>query len=160
MKSDVRSFYTYPTPFGPLTIGAEGDVVTAVEFGENPLEGTRRPSAATTACANQIMEYLAGKRTSFDVPCDPAGTPFQHEVWHAVANIPFGHTRTARDIAATIGAPESYRLVGTAIKRCPVPLLVPVHRVVGATGSPQGAGKSADIARALLALERKEASGA
>lgn len=153
MPSDARTFYTYPTTFGPITIGSNGIAVTDVALGEATLSGARKPSALTTRAANEIMEYLAGKRTAFTAPCELAGTAFQQQVWRAVANIPYGQTRTARDLAETLGAPESYRAVGAALKKCPAPLLVPVHRVVSATGKPLGSGRAAAVAQALLLLE-------
>lgn len=152
MASDAPTFYTYPTAFGPVTIGADGNAVTAVVLGDAALPGKRRPSAVTSQCATEIMEYLAGKRTAFTVPCAPTGTPFQRSVWEAVARIPYGQTRTARDIAATLGAPGTYRAVGAAMKKSPLAIVVPAHRVVTATGKP-----ASPQAAALLALESRGA---
>ncbi len=153
MPSDARTFYTYPTTFGPITIGSNGTAVTAIILGESSLPGLRKPSALTNQAANEIMEYLAGKRTVFTVPCQLAGTAFQQQVWRAVANIPYGQTRTARDLAETLGAPDSFRAVGAALKKCTAPLLVPIHRIVSAAGKPLGSGQAAAVARALLHLE-------
>lgn len=149
-SDDERTFYTYPTPFGPVTIGSAGGAVTDVVLGEAGLAGARRPAAATNRCATEIMEYLAGKRTTFTVAWTTAGTPFQREVWEAVARIPYGQTRTARDLAAALGAPDSYRAVGAAVKKSPLALIVPTHRVVTAAGKPTDA-----VATALLNLERQ-----
>lgn len=149
-SDDERTFYTYPTAFGPVTIGAAGDTVTAVVLGKAPLPGTRRPSATANRCATEIMEYLAGKRTAFTVPWDAAGSPFQREVWEAVARIPYGQVRSTRELACALGAPESFRTVGGAVKKSPLALIIPTHRIVTA------AGKAADpVATALLNLERQ-----
>ena len=67
MACDARTFFTYPTAFGPVTIGADGQAVTVVVLGEAALPGTGRATAITTEAANQVMEYLAGKRTAFTV---------------------------------------------------------------------------------------------
>lgn len=150
MACDERTFFTYPTAFGPVTIGADGTAVTTVVLGEVTLPGERRATAITTEAANQVMEYLAGKRTAFTVACAPAGTDFQHEVWKALANIPYGQTRTTREIAATIGAAEAYRAVGAAVRKSPLAILIPAHRVVSATGKPTGPVESA-----LLNLEQQ-----
>ena len=150
MAHDARTFFTYPTAFGPVTIGAEGGAVTAVVLGEAPLPGERRAVAVTTEAANQLMEYLAGKRTAFTVACDPAGTDFQRRVWRALANIPYGQTRTTREIAEALGAPDAYRAVGTAVRKSPLAVLVPAHRVVSAAGKAAGAVESA-----LLNLEQQ-----
>lgn len=150
MASTARStFFTYPTKFGPVTVAADGASVTGVAFGERDYAGERRPAALTTEAANQIMAYLAGQRTAFTVPASPAGTPFQKKVWKAAANIPYGHTATARDLAETLGRPGSFRSVGAALRACPTPLLVPTHRIVTAAGKP-----TSDIAAALLKLEQ------
>lgn len=106
MPSTTRStFFTYPTKFGPVTIAADGTAVTAVSFGEQNLPGDRQPTALTTEAANQIMAYLAGQRSAFTVPMRPEGSAFQQEVWKAAANIPYGHTTTARALAETLGRP-------------------------------------------------------
>ena len=129
MPSTTRStFFTYPTKFGPVTIAADGTAVTAVSFGEQNLPGDRQPTALTTEAANQIMAYLAGQRSAFTVPMRPEGSAFQQEVWKAAANIPYGHTTTARALAETLGRPGSFRSVGAALRACPTPLLVPTHR--------------------------------
>lgn len=153
MASDRCTFYTYRTTFGPLTIGSDGEGVSAVVFGDVQLAGTFTPADVTNRAATEVMEYLAGKRAAFTVPLSLGGTAFQHDVWRAVANIPYGHTRTARELAATLGSPQSYRRVGSALKACPTPLLVPTHRVVGADGRPLGTGEAAERAHAFLQLE-------
>lgn len=151
MPSTTRStFFTYPTKFGPVTIAADGTAVTAVSFGEQNLPGDRQPTALTTEAANQIMAYLAGQRSAFTVPMRPEGSAFQQEVWKAAANIPYGHTTTARALAETLGRPGSFRSVGAALRACPTPLLVPTHRIVTATGKPTD-----DINAALLKLEQQ-----
>ena len=111
MPSTTRStFFTYPTKFGPVTIAADGTAVTAVSFGEQNLPGDRQPTALTTEAANQIMAYLAGQRSAFTVPMRPEGSAFQQEVWKAAANIPYGHTTTARALAETLAPlPCSYQ---------------------------------------------------
>lgn len=151
MPSTTRStFFTYPTKFGPVTIAADGTAVTAVSFGEQNLPGDRQPTALTTEAANQIMAYLAGQRSAFTVSMRPEGSAFQQEVWKAAANIPYGHTTTARALAETLGHPGSFRSVGAALRACPTPLLVPTHRIVTATGKPTD-----DINAALLKLEQQ-----
>lgn len=150
MARDERTFFTYPTAFGPVTIGADGQAVTAVVLGEAALPGTGRATAITTEAANQVMEYLAGKRTAFTVAYAPAGTDFQLRVWQAVANIPYGQTRTTREIAATIGAAGAYRAVGAAVRKSPLAILIPAHRIVSATGKAAGPVESA-----LLNLEQQ-----
>lgn len=157
MTSKDRSYYTYRTPHGPLTVGVAGDAVCAVVLGKAKLEGTCKPSELSNACATELLEYFAGKRTAFDLPLAPEGTDFQKRVWHAVEAIPYGQTRTNADIAAAVGSPESFRMVGSAVKKNPIVALIPAHRVVGANGKPSGSDKHAQLRAAFLELERRNA---
>lgn len=157
MTSKDRSYYTYRTPHGPLTVGVAGDAVCAVVLGKAKLAGTCKPSELSNACATELLEYFAGKRTAFDLPLAPEGTDFQKRVWHAVETIPYGQTRTNADIAAAVGSPESFRMVGSAVKKNPIVALIPAHRVVGANGKPSGSDKHAQLRAAFLELERRNA---
>lgn len=148
-------YFTYHTPHGPVTIAAVDDFIVRVEFGSANMSGTRQPTAATNRAATQIQEYFAGKRTTFDMPIAPEGSDFQRNVWTCVERIPYASTATSIDIARQIGKPDAYRSVGAAVKRNPLALIIPTHRVVGTTGKPLGNGRLADINRALLAFERK-----
>lgn len=157
MTSKDRSYYTYRTPHGPLTIGVAGDAVCAVVLGKAKLAGACKPSELSNACATELLEYFAGKRTAFDLPLAPEGTDFQKRVWHAVEAIPYGQTRTNADIAAAVGSPESFRMVGSAVKKNPIVALIPAHRVVGANGKPSGSDKHAQLRAAFLELGRRNA---
>lgn len=150
MASDAPTFYTYPTAFGPITIGCAAGAVTAVSLGTAPMPGEKRPTAAANQCATEIMEYLAGKRSTFTVACTPSGTPFQRRAWDAVSRIPYGQVRTTRELAETLGAPDSYRAVGAAVRKNPLSIIVPAHRVVTATGKP-----TSDVNVALLKIEQQ-----
>ena len=140
------------TQFGPLTIGVTGDVVTAVDIGAVELPGAYAATAASSSAFNQILEDLSGKRRTFDFPVQAEGSAFQREVWDAVSRIPFGHTATASQLAAAMGKPDSHRSVGAALARCPLAIVIPTHRVVGATWKPV----VSDIAAGLRALERAQ----
>lgn len=101
----------------------------------------------------QLDEYFAGRRTRFDLPLDPVGTPFQQRVWKALNTIPFGETRSYSDIARQIGHPTAVRAVGAANGRNPVSIVTPCHRVVGSTGSLTGFAGGLDTKAFLLSLE-------
>lgn len=151
------SYFVYPTPFGPITVGATPDAVRAVALGETPMDGQRRPTEVSNACSTQLLEYFAGKRRAFDVPVKLEGSAFQLKVWQAVANIPYGQTRTSQQIAEAIGQPASFRMVGAAVKKNPLAVIIPAHRVVGANGKPAGADHSSRLRAAFLELERRHA---
>ena len=89
------------------------------------------PNRTMNDAATQINEYLAGKRAVFDVSLDPEGTDFQKSVWSAASHIPYGQTRTPSEIAELLGMPSSYRAVGAAVARNPIPILIPAHRIAG-----------------------------
>lgn len=84
--------------------------------------------------ARQLAEYFAGTRTAFTVKADPAGTEYQKNVWRALAEIPFGETRTYGEIAEAIGRPGGARAVGGAVGANPVLILIPCHRIVARDG--------------------------
>lgn len=156
VERSVHTYFTYRTPFGPLTLEAVTDALTRVVPGEVTLPGQRRASTLTNAAANQILEYLAGKRTVFTVPYRlEDGTTFQRRVWSSLETIPYGQTRTAADIAASLGDARSFRAVGSALRKNPLPLLVPAHRVVNARGTFDGTDALAALYRACSALERR-----
>jgi methylated-DNA-[protein]-cysteine S-methyltransferase len=103
--------------------------------------------------AEQLTEYFRGERTSFSLPLDAGGTSFQHSVWKALSEIPFGARASYTDIASYIGKPESVRAVGAAIGANPVLIVVPCHRVVGKNGSLTGFREGLEMKRRLLELE-------
>lgn len=105
------------------------------------------------AAQNQLAAYFAGRLRRFDIPLDLRGTPFQRQVWAALAAIPFGETRSYGAIAAAIGQPAASRAIGAANGRNPVSIIVPCHRVIGSAGSLTGFAGGLEAKRALLALE-------
>ena len=145
------TYFTYPTAHGPVTLQASRDGLARVVFGKAPCEGEERPSDITNRAATQLQEYLAGKRRDFDVPLAPAGTAFQQAVWSQVESIPYGQTQSATDIAAAMGKPGSHRVVGTAVRSCPLAPFIPMQRVELANADT----REAKILSALSALERK-----
>lgn len=145
--------FVYLMPLGRLTIAASEKGVTQVLFGDVQLDMPRRPSAITNTAATQLQEYFAGKRRFFDVPLDLHGTEFQLSVWEHLQNIPYGQTRTYADIAELVGSPKSFRAVGMANNKNPVPIIVPCHRVLGTGGKLTGYVGGIKIKRYLLELE-------
>ena len=110
--------------------------------------------APNRAAAQQILEYLDGKRVAFDLPLDLRGTDFQRRVWAELLAIPYGETRTYAELARTLGEPGAARAVGTANGANPCAIVVPCHRVVAAGGKLGGFGGGLPLKRRLLALER------
>lgn len=102
----------------------------------------------------QLREYLRGDRRTFDLRLDLRGTPFQVSVWREIAKISYGETMSYAAIAASVGRPRATRAVGQAVGANPVPLVIPCHRVIGATGSLTGFAGGLPLKERLLALER------
>jgi methylated-DNA-[protein]-cysteine S-methyltransferase len=101
----------------------------------------------------QLGEYFAGRRNRFDLPLDPSGTAFQRKVWGALLTIPFGETRSYRQIATQVGNPKAVRAVGAANGRNPLSIVAPCHRVIGSNGKLTGFAGGLETKAYLLALE-------
>jgi methylated-DNA-[protein]-cysteine S-methyltransferase len=104
--------------------------------------------------AGQLTAYFAGDLREFDIPLSPHGTDWQLRVWAAVSAIPYGETASYSEIAAIVCTTRACRAVGAANGRNPLPVFVPCHRVIGASGALTGYGGGLDRKRALLDLER------
>jgi methylated-DNA-[protein]-cysteine S-methyltransferase len=126
------------------------------ESGSVPQEDPR----AARVAVEQLREYFAGERLEFDLPLAPRGTPFQLEVWQALRTIPYGATTSYGAIARAIGRPSGFRAVGMANGRNPISIVVPCHRVIGASGALTGYGGGLDRKEWLLALEARRAADA
>ena len=147
------TYYVYQTPLGRVSIQARGDAITRMQLGAFELEGSKRATSATNNAATQVQEYLAGKRTSFDLDLAPEGSDFQRQVWSQLCEIPYGQTRTYGQVAEALGNPNAFRAVGGAANRNPILLAIPCHRVVGADGGLVGYASGLHVKRYLLDLE-------
>ena len=147
-------FCLFDTPVGQMALAGEGDSISRLYLPGLPLP--RLASRETPLLARgreELLEYLAGARRDFDLPLAPQGTPFQQRVWAALREIPYGQTRSYRELALAAGSPRGYRAVGMANHRNPIPILIPCHRVVGADGSLTGYAGGLELKRKLLELE-------
>ena len=130
------------SPLGVLEIAGSEAGIRAVRFLDEPPLAPATPDlpAPLVSCVQQLHEYFAGQRRSFEVPLDLKGTPFQRRVWELLLHIPFGETRTYLDIALALGDVKAVRAVGAANGQNPVPIIVPCHRVIGGDGTLIGYG--------------------
>jgi methylated-DNA-[protein]-cysteine S-methyltransferase len=99
---------------------------------------------------DQLKKYLKGELQHFDCKVDFRGTPFQKKVWSALAKIPYGRTRSYRDIARAIGHPKAFRAVGNANGQNSIPLIIPCHRVIESNGGLGGFGHGIKVKKRLL----------
>lgn len=149
-----------PSPAGPLFLAASGKGLVRLEFEarvqklSSDTTGLLESQEALAPYLGELEEYFAGKRRAFSFPLDLRGTEFQLACWRALLAIPYGETRSYRDIAEAIGHPHAYRAVGMSNNRNPVAIVVPCHRVIASSGSLCGYGGGLDLKRKLLGLER------
>lgn len=154
------TFITLPSPVGELKLVANGSRLAAILW-ENDKPNRVRLGPMSEApdnpvlqnTARQLDEYFSGTRVRFDLELDFTGTPFQQQVWAALLTIPFGETRTYRQIAEQIGNPTAVRAVGAANGRNPISIVAPCHRVIGASGKLIGFAGGLEAKERLLTLE-------
>ncbi len=155
-------YHTIDSPIGPLALAGRGRVLTNLRMLNQTYEPNRadwvRDDSAFADVVEQLDAYFAGERTDFDLELGLAGSEFQRHVWQALLTIPYGETRSYGQIAEQIGATGSARAVGLANGRNPIAIVVPCHRVIGASGSLTGYGGGLDRKRSLLELERRQRS--
>jgi methylated-DNA-[protein]-cysteine S-methyltransferase len=164
------------SPVGPLRILANGTAVTAIEFAGPRPESPSQHSSVNRAAAfsagrpmgerddahpllveavRQLQAYFDHDLKEFDLPLEPAGTPFQHLVWEQLQKIGYGETASYGQIAARLGkSMTASRAVGLANGRNPIPIVIPCHRVVGANGLLTGYAGGVDRKQTLLELEQ------
>jgi methylated-DNA-[protein]-cysteine S-methyltransferase len=154
------SYAVIDSPVGPLTLVADEDELIGLYFANAPLAAAQPPGwvrddRRLRPAAVQLAEYFAGKRTRFELPLAPRGTPFQRAVWNALLEIPFGETASYGELARAIGQPSASRAVGAANGPNPLSIVIPCHRVIGADGSMTGYGGEISRKRVLLDLEAR-----
>lgn len=111
-------------------------------------------SARLEAARRQLLDYIAGRRNTFDVPLDLSeGTPFQRKVWRTLQRVPYGKLRSYQWIASRVGGKYYARAVGNAVGANPIPIVIPCHRIVAHDASLGGFSGGLSMKRKLLALE-------
>jgi methylated-DNA-[protein]-cysteine S-methyltransferase len=148
---------TMATPIGRLRLVGDGDALHAIHLHASDVPPTTAvtDAAALRPVVEQLDEFFAGERRTFDVALAPRGTSFQRAVWDALRTIPYGTTATYGEIAARVGRPTAVRAVGAANGRNPIPIIVPCHRVIGSNGTLTGYAGGLATKQQLLELERK-----
>ena len=157
----IHGYTWVPSPLGSILLVASGDALCGLYFGDQKyfpgIDGTWQQDESRPvlrAARRQLDEYFAGSRKRFDVPLAPNGTPFQRDVWNAIAQVPWGETSTYSALALRVGHAGSARAVGAATGRNPLCIIVPCHRIVGSNGSLTGYAGGLERKQKLLALER------
>lgn len=148
------------SPIGHLLLAGDGPRLKLIGFPSG--KGAVTPGSdwiEDISCfpqaGKQLEEYFSGERRVFELELEPEGTPFQVAVLDALVQIPYGDTRSYRDIAISIGRPKAVRAVGAANGRNPLPIVIPCHRVIGTNGSLTGFGGGLEAKSFLLEFEAK-----
>jgi methylated-DNA-[protein]-cysteine S-methyltransferase len=145
--------YSYETVLGSVTFVEEDGALLAITT-HRTFEGIEQETPLIKEAYRQLSEYLKGERKGFDLPLLIKGTTFQQQVWKALLEIPYGETRSYKQIAVAIGNPKAVRAVGMANNRNPLLIVVPCHRVIGANGKLVGYGAGIEKKEFLLRLEK------
>lgn len=138
------------SPLGPLTITSENGAIISIDF----IDSKQMDNEPELILAKEQLDaYFKGELKNFNLKLNPKGTPFQQKVWEALCGIPYGKCVSYKDIAEKINNPKGMRAVGGANNKNPIPIIIPCHRVIGATGKLVGYGGGIEKKIALLELE-------
>ena len=158
--------YAYlDTPIGTLLIAGDAAALLSIAFEQRGRAAKPEPEwqesqrGTVGEAARQLREYFAAKRTGFDLPLAPEGTPFQRAVWRQLQQIPYGETISYGELARRVGNPKASRAVGSANGANPLPIVIPCHRVIAGDGSLGGFGGGLPTKQTLLALEQLALAG-
>lgn len=155
----MTTFYHYhTTSIGELLLAGNGSHLSLLGFPSGKMQRRHESDWAqdgspfVEACV-QLDAYFAGELKEFDLALLPKGTPFQESVWRALTEIPYGETCSYGQLATNIGKPKASRAVGAANRVNPIPVIIPCHRVIGASGKLTGFGGGIETKQFLLELE-------
>jgi len=153
-------FSSLKSPAGKIYLVADKKALYSIVFAQQWPEVKRRfpeiienESPILRRAKKQLTEYFSGKRHAFDLPYTLRGTPFQKQVWMALAKIPFGGTKSYKEQAILIRKPQVARAIGHADGQNPLPIILPCHRVIGSNGALTGYAGGLRIKKLLLKLE-------
>lgn len=150
----MKNVFFYDSDIGKIGIAEDGGYISDVFFEKEEITNYIISETSPIREAHkQIDEYLKGKRKSFDLPLSLSGTEFQQKVWNALKEIPYGETKSYKDVAVAIGNEKACRAVGMANNRNPISIIIPCHRVIGKNGKLVGYGGGIQIKEYLLKLE-------
>lgn len=151
----VKGFAVYETSFGFIRMDYEDGKIVFLDKISTDVKNKGVPTPLTDLVYKELTEYFEEKRKKFDFPYELKGTEFQKKVWKALCDIPYGETRTYKEIATVIGNAKASRAVGMANNKNPIMIAVPCHRVIGSNGKLVGYAGGLDMKDGLLNIEKK-----
>jgi methylated-DNA-[protein]-cysteine S-methyltransferase len=142
---------------GKIGIAEECDNITNVYFETDiiPPDYDERQTSLIKEAFRQLNAYLTGRLREYSLPLAPLGTYFMRDVWEKVRSVPYGRTESYKGIAIAIGNPKAVRAVGMANNKNPIPLFIPCHRIIGASGKLVGYRGGLTLKQRLLELEKQ-----
>lgn len=144
----------FDTDIGQIGVEGDADGIKRIYFAHEHMPAADKPNDPVLMEAEkQIKAYLNGELRVFTLPLRFKAAPYTQSVWKALMDIPYGHTRTYGEIAGSLGNKHAARAVGLACNRNPLPLVVPCHRVVGASGALTGFRGGLEVKARLLEME-------
>lgn len=150
----MKSYYYCDSPIGKLTLVSEDEHLIGLYFGEVEVDGINESSIVISDALVQLEEYFKRSRREFTIPLKFYGTKFQKKCWEELLKIPYGETKSYKEIANLVGSPKGYRAVGMANNKNPISIIAPCHRVIGSNGKLVGFGGGIDKKEFLIYLEK------
>jgi len=159
----ATTYTSYDSPVGPLLLIMRGGELIGLYFAKQgqpcpPPTDAVEDAAGFGQVMRQLDAYFAGELTQFDLPIHPTGTAFQERVWQELLKIPYRQTISYGELARRVGNPKASRAVGAANGKNPISIIIPCHRVIGASGKLTGFGGGIDTKQRLLELEAHQTS--
>lgn len=152
----MRSYFmSIDSPIGRISINSDETHLKSVIFSDDLFEASDNHPEILLQTANQLHEYFDGTRTRFELDLNPDGTEFQKKVWQKLMQMPFGTTKSYREIAVELGSSMNTRAVGTANGKNPISIIVPCHRIIGQDGKLVGYSGGIERKKWLLLHEAK-----
>ena len=155
----MKNTAMFQTILGQVVISEQDGAITELFFAKDThYSGNNRITPVLKEAEKQLSEYLSGIRKTFDLKLAAKGTEFQKMVWNTLQEIPYGETRSYKQVAEMIGRPGAYRVVGMTNSKNPILIITPCHRILGSDGKLVGYAGGLEIKKNLLEMERNYVS--
>lgn len=153
----MKSMFFFNTAIGKIAIAEDGRAITSLCLPQDmpPAGAIVQKTGLLVEAEQQLHSYLSGRRRAFDLPLDPQGSEFMRAVWRSLQSIPYGQTRSYRDVAESLNNPRACRAVGAACRKNPIPVFIPCHRVISQDGNLTGYRGGLSVKEHLLKLEAR-----
>ena len=150
----MNNIFFYETDLGTIGIRGNNKGITNIYFSKINTNDNVEETDLIKECYRQLEEYFAGNRVQFNIPLDFEGTEFQKKVWFQLLKIPYGETRSYKEVAISIGNEKACRAIGMANNKNPIPIIIPCHRVIGSNGKLIGYAGGLNVKEKLLNIEQ------